>query len=846
VGRLSWFRFRSTLGRRWVGLVALALVVGGVGGVAMASVAAGRRTASSFSTYLRSTDASDVVMTLSQQSVARSAPSIHQMERRIAQLPGVRHVESYETLPAARLSADGAPQLDTIAQVDRNGSIDGLGFDQDRLVVVEGRMADPSRADEMVATREAARLLHLRVGDRVPWGLYTNAQVGQVGTTAHLRPVVREDETLVGLVEPTKDVVQDDVDRLPTSVLFTPALVRRLPADWAVGGPAFTYFGLQLDGGRAAIPRVEREVDALTPANAGFSGFIVSSMQTRAERAIRPMAIALHVFGVIAAAAALLIGIQLVARRLREGDEDRQTLRMVGAAPVTAATDGLVGVLAAVVAGALVAGAVAILLSPVAPIGPVRAVYPDRGFAVDWTVLVLGAAIIVVALGSVAAFLCAWRSPARLARRDESHRPPSRAVRAATMSGLPAPAVAGMRFALDPGRGRDTVPVRSTLLAAMLTVAMVVATLTFGASLRTLVSHPPLYGWNWSYVLNGNPWVPPQARSLLDHDPEVAAWTGLNLSSADIGGRSLPIIVDGTRTEPAPPILSGHGITGPRQVVLGVATLDALGKHVGDTVTGSLGTPDEGAFYVRPRPLRIVGTATLPALGQPIANQDHTTMGVGALVSHDFFPDALRKALSGPDPTLSGPGLVLVRLRPGVSTAAGLADMHRIAAAGNRAMAAVAHNAGVGDVVAVQSVERPAEIVNYRDLGTTPAVLDGGLAAGAIVALVLTLAASVRRRRRELALLKTFGFTRRQLASTVAWQATVAACAGVVVGMPLGVMLGRWLWNRFAHTIYAVPRPTVPALGLVLVAVVTLLLANLVAMLPGRTAARTGAPALVE
>ena len=76
----------------------------------------------------------------------------------------------------------------------------------------------------------------------------------------------------------------------------------------------------------------------------------------------------------------------------------------------------------------------------------------------------------------------------------------------------------------------------------------------------------------------------------------------------------------------------------------------------------------------------------------------------------------------------------------------------------------------------------------------------------------------------------------------------MAASAGIVVGMPLGVILGRWLWNLFAHTIYSVRcrRPTVPTLGLLLVAVVTLLLANVVAMLPGRTAARTGAPTLVE
>ena len=63
------------------------------------------------------------------------------------------------------------------------------------------------------------------------------------------------------------------------------------------------------------------------------------------------------------------------------------------------------------------------------------------------------------------------------------------------------------------------------------------------------------------------------------------------------------------------------------------------------------------------------------------------------------------------------------------------------------------------------SVQRPAEIVNYRSMGATPAILGAALAVGAISALVLTLTSSVRRRRRDLALLKALGFTRRQLAA---------------------------------------------------------------------------------
>ena len=107
--------------------------------------------------------------------------------------------------------------------------------------------------------------------------------------------------------------------------------------------------------------------------------------------------------------------------------------------------------------------------------------------------------------------------------------------------------------------------------------------------------------------------------------------------------------------------------------------------------------------------------------------------------------------------------------------------------------------------------QRPAEIVNYRSMGAMPAILAGGLAAGAVAALGLTLVASVRRRRRDFALLKTLGFTRGQLAAAVAWQSTVVAVVGLVIGVPVGIAAGRWLWLAFAHQLSAVPDPVIPA-----------------------------------
>ena len=101
------------------------------------------------------------------------------------------------------------------------------------------------------------------------------------------------------------------------------------------------------------------------------------------------------------------------------------------------------------------------------------------------------------------------------------------------------------------------------------------------------------------------------------------------------------------------------------------------------------------------------------------------------------------------------------------------------------------------------------------------------------MALGLTLVASVRRRRRDLALLKTLGFTQRQLMAAVSWQASVAAVIGIVIGVPLGIIVGRWLWILFARQIYAVPQPSVPVLSVTLVSLGTLALANVVAALPG-------------
>lgn len=273
------------------------------------------------------------------------------------------------------------------------------------------------------------------------------------------------------------------------------------------------------------------------------------------------------------------------------------------------------------------------------------------------------------------------------------------------------------------------------------------------------------------------------------------------------------------------------------QIVVGAATLAVLHKHVGDTVYVSYGSPADAPIYIPPTRVVVVGTATFPAVGFESLVADHTSMGTGALFSEGILPPSFQRAVSSPDPDQNGPELVFVRLRNDVNPQAGRADMQRIADAANKVFAADPHTQE--DNVVVLGVQRPAQIVNYRTIGSTPIVLAIGLAAGAVSALALTLTASVRRRRRDLALLKALGFTPQQLVAAVASQATVVAVVGIIAGIPLGIVIGRQLWTLFAHNLNAVADPTVPVVSVFLVGIGALVFANLVAALPGRHAART-------
>jgi ABC-type lipoprotein release transport system permease subunit len=793
------------------------LLIGSVGGIAMASIAGARRTESSFHQFLASTNPSDLALVTAIYHPDPTGYDAHLIQE-IRHLPHVTRVESEAGYQAGIVGPNGYLVSSALSSsaVTLYSSVDGLFFKMDRLVVLSGRMPNPRRRDEVAITADVARLLKVRLGSKLSLGV-----VGDVQSTTNCqkcKPTFHGVVSVVGIVTTSNGLVVDDTDRIPT-IFATPAFTK--PLLHCCADPTISF--LQISGGSRNVAVVESEIARILPRGLPqLFNPTASVSEAIAQRVISPEAIALGIFGLIVSLVTLIIAVQLLGRQLRLWADELAIVRALGAGPTTTSVDGLIGVVGAVVVGSILAGVVAFALSPLAPIGLVRPIYPTRGFAFDGVVLGLGVLLLLVILTVFAVAIGFRRAPHRIARRSTlvSARS-SKAVRAAMVMGLPVPAVCGIRFALVSGDGRQSSPVRSAVVGAVVAVTVVVATFIFGSSLNTLVQRPPLYGWNWNVVMAaaGGVGVMPQKQTVkeLNADPDVAAWSGVDFAQLQIDGKTVSVLGVNPGASVVPPILSGHGIESAGQVVLGSVTLAQLHKRVGGTVRVSDATGKSTT-------LRIVGTATFPAVG----GQQHTELGTGALLDFRLIPKSARNLFNLPG---GGPNAVFVRLKTPTDANA-LARLDKIVPILERAAM---------DSVSVIGVQRPAVIADAGTLRATPQYLASALAVSAVVALGLTLIASVRRRRRDLALLKALGFTQRQLAAAVAWQATVAAVIGLALGVPIGTVVGRELWTLFARSINVVPEPTVPVLSIALLGVGALAFANVIALLPGRSAARTSA-----
>ena len=418
VVRVARYRFRTTLARRWGGYLTTVLLIGLLGGLALGSIAAARRTQSSFPQYIAAADPFQLSGVTAQfipgLYAAGYDPTI---VSKIAHLPHVAGVSGVVGLNVAPIEPNGAIENPAVATsmtfvgaLKSSYSTKGEG-----VSLVSGRLPRATAISSFVADEVAVRKLHLHLGATVTFGVYTNAQaqLPEIGTAA-VQPVHRVTGRLVGIITTPQHVVQDDVDASTGNVVFTPAFTRPLLKCCT----DFTLTDMAVSGGSATIATVGREALHLVP-QGGPPFTETAATVAKAERAIKPESIALGAFGAIVALATLLIAGQLIGRQLRTGSGETATMRALGANPAMTAADGLLGILAEVVIGALLAAVVAVGLSPLAPLGPVRPFYPTPGLAIDWVVVGVGVALLVIVLGGVSAALAYRYSPHRMSAHPE-------------------------------------------------------------------------------------------------------------------------------------------------------------------------------------------------------------------------------------------------------------------------------------------------------------------------------------------------------------------------------------------------------------------------------------------
>jgi predicted lysophospholipase L1 biosynthesis ABC-type transport system permease subunit len=339
-------------------------------------------------------------------------------------------------------------------------------------------------------------------------------------------------------------------------------------------------------------------------------------------------------------------------------------------------------------------------------------------------------------------------------------------------------------------------------------VAAVLAALVFGFSLSHVIGDPAVTGWDWDLTV-GNPHsgdTYSQAVPRLRADGFVSGFTVTAMGDVLLGGRddvSL-VAIQAVKGQVVPPVLAGRLPQAPDEIALGGRELRTLGKGVGDSVLA------HGVHG--PVTLRITGEVVL---SPEIANEQ-IQLGSGGVMTLGGAAAVNQAQLLR--------NVFLVTLRKPVSQAA----IGRL------------RQQFPGTVLSAVPPPEVRDLSGVTGMPLALALVLMLLASGIIAHTLLT---SVRRRRRELAILKTLGFVARQVQSTVAWQATAIAGVSLIAGLPLGLLAGRWAWILLADQVAIVPAPVISPLLLLAIPAV-LVLANAIAAIPARSAARTQ-PAVV-
>ena len=791
---LAWLRLDAR--RRWRALVVLALLVALATATVLSAVAGARRGATAFDRLWAGTLPATATVLANQPGFdwakVSALPEVTAMGLLV-----IYYGATVEGLPGANLSfppANAAP-----------------GQTIERPVVLAGRRYNPARVDEVDVSPHFVAHYGKGIGDTLTLHLSSPAQAdagfdASTGQPEGPRVKVR----IVGVVHgPFALERPGDAG----GILLSNAVFTHYRADiMGTTGQSFVNALVRLKGGAAQVPAFRADLARVTARKDidVWDNYTVIGGPVRKTSGYE--ATWLLAFGVAALLAAFFLVGQSVARHVSASAGELRVLQAVGLTRSQAVASATLGLALAAAAGATIGVAGAIVASRWMPIGGASLAEPHPGVDADWLVLASGwsVAVLLTTVGTALAArlaLPAARSPVPARRSAISV--------AAARAGLPVPFVVGTRFALEAGRGQSAVPVRSALTGVIAGVLGVLAAFTFYAGVSDAAANPARFGQTWqleTYIgYNGQDFSPAAARVMraVAADPDVTGVDAPLVAGAQTGQVSIesftyePVAGKGLQAV----LAAGRMPASATEVVLGVTTAKAL-----HAVTGSVIRLDGGTT---PRAMTVTGVGFIPS-------GPHNDYDQGAWLT----PAGYQRVFHGAHFAFKY-HLGAVAVRPG-------ADLATVTRRLNATAAAIKGGAAYTFAPSAPLVQ----VQVIKDVAQLPLALSGFLAILGAGAVGHALAVAVRRRRHELAVLRALGLTRWQARGVVVTHGSVHAVIGLAAGIPLGIVVGRLLWQAvadFTPLSYQAPLAVWP---LVLIGPGTLLIAVLLAMWPGHRAAR--------
>jgi hypothetical protein len=625
---------RADVRARWRSWLVLGLLAGVTFGLAAAGVAGARRTEDAVPRAIDSSPRIDA-------AILPNDPEFDQDKRaEVAALPLVE-----------RASPFVVPFFVDFVQPRSEGQLIPTTPQSARTMtgpLIAGRFANPNRADEIVIDENIRDHYGLGLGSRMVIRQKVEEKVlEQVGLVPP-EGVELDFEAPLRVVGISKAIGSTD-----ESAAISSGFYRKYGAQ--ILGPINMFVALR--GGERHFVEFQHQVQEIMghPVNVERGSDLLGIRQYENIADVERNGLLLFALAVIVGGG-VLVG-QALVRAVTAGAADAPTWRAMGASRATLVRAMVMPTAIVAVVGAVTTLVVAIALSPRFPIGTIRQFELDIGVHADWVVLLAFAVALVVAVLLTAAATAWWRT----GRAGDDVSKPSTVGDWAARAGMAPALVVGARLAVEPGRGRRAVPVRSALIGAIAGVLGVVACFTFRAGIDDALAQPKRSGivWDASMVSAGGPFGGETLERVTAIPGAKAVTDALWVRALDVDGIPTPTfgvqpIVGDMRVV----VLSGRAPTGRDEIAFAPTTMKAIGVEIGDRVTVADG-----------RRATVVGKVLLP-------ETSHTAYDQSALMTRDAIDEILEAIPpTGPEDLWD---FALVRWAPGAQ-AAGDAHLSKIA-----------------------------------------------------------------------------------------------------------------------------------------------------------------------